>query len=37
MDDRLRRLRAQDVPAVELDPRLNPAQAEVLRLIGEHL
>lgn len=37
MDGRLRRLRAQDVPAVELDPRLNDAQGEVLRLIGEIL
>jgi len=37
MGGRLRTLREQDVPAVEGDPRLNPAQAEVLRLIGETL
>lgn len=37
MGGRLRTLRAQDVPAVEVDPRLNAAQAEVLRLIGETL
>lgn len=37
MGGRLRRLRAQDVPAVEVDPRLNDAQAEVLRRIGESL
>ena len=37
MGGRLRRLRAQDVPAVETDPRLNDAQAEVLRLLGESL
>lgn len=35
MGGRLRQLRTQDVPAVEVDPRLNDAQAEVLRLIGE--
>jgi DNA-binding transcriptional MerR regulator len=37
MGGRLRQLRAQDVPAVEVDPRLNDAQAEVLRLFGEAL
>jgi DNA-binding transcriptional MerR regulator len=37
MGGRLRTLRAQDVPAVETDPRLNRAQAEVLKLIGETL
>jgi DNA-binding transcriptional MerR regulator len=37
MGGRLRRLRAEDVPAVETDPRLNGAQAEVLRLLGESL
>lgn len=37
MGGRLRQLRTQDVPDVEADPRLNDAQAEVLRLIGESL
>lgn len=37
MGGRLRKLRTQDVPAVEVDPRLNDAQAEVLRLFGEAL
>ncbi|SEB60331.1 DNA-binding transcriptional regulator, MerR family [Nocardioides exalbidus] len=37
MGGRLRQLREQDVPAVDLDPRLNDAQAAVLRLIGDTL
>jgi hypothetical protein len=37
MGGRLRQLREQDVPAVDVDPRLNDAQAEVLRLVGEVL
>lgn len=37
MGGRLRQLREQDVPAIDLDPRLNNAQAEVLRLIGDTL
>jgi DNA-binding transcriptional MerR regulator len=37
MGGRLRKVRTQDVPAVEVDPRLNDAQAEVLRLFGEAL
>ncbi|GAA1934274.1 MerR family transcriptional regulator [Nocardioides hwasunensis] len=37
MGGRLRRLREQDVPAVDLDRRLNDAQAAVLRLIGDTL
>ena len=37
MGGRLRQLREQDVPAVDLDPRLNDAQAAVLRIIGDTL
>ncbi|WP_224274904.1 MerR family transcriptional regulator [Nocardioides lacusdianchii] len=37
MGGRLRTLRAEDVPAVEADPRLNPAQGAVLKLLGETL
>lgn len=37
MDGRLRKLGTQDVPSIEVDTRLNDAQAEVLRLFGETL
>jgi hypothetical protein len=37
MGGRLRSLRAEEVPAVEADPRLNPAQGAVLKLLGETL